>query len=345
MPAAILCLRIYSLCRASGFAGGSPRNQLRGERLTQQSSQGESLLRLVTIASTVVAFPVAVLQGRPASAVAALLIAAVWIAAATIHVWRKRSPSGKHKYSWERWVMTGVSVISACALGTVNTLPAGRSWFTYEVLGISDPATSATAGTLTIGESPQPAGEAVPASGQPGRTYRVTLPVLNSRPDDEQLSRITLHIDWIWFVGCDAPTYQYALQSPLTVTRGGHAQGSILSQTGPASGFSVNAAGTLTLWCGTASLQLAFAPQALILQGHSTTVISIDLPAQLKLTSAPGPDHMPPSTFSPRQPANVIVTLTAATRTGAKLSACGESDSQAGTRQALTSCPRTPAGP
>ena len=94
------CLRIYSLCRASGFAGGSPRNQLRGERLTQQSSQGESLLRLVTIASTVVAFPVAVLQGRPASAVAALLIAAVWIAAATIHVWRKRSPSGKHKYSW-----------------------------------------------------------------------------------------------------------------------------------------------------------------------------------------------------------------------------------------------------
>ncbi len=178
-----------------------------------------------------------------------------------------------------------VAIVTAFANGV------GQDLFSFAAgqLSSSSPG-SLAAGSLSITES--------------HGDYQFIVPIFNSQPDDQQLQIVGLELHWGGF-GCGGQIYQYRVSEKLTVKntleKGRRTfVGSVAAESGAAVGANVQAIGTVSDTCGS-NLSLAFRPPALIVTGKTTTIISIDLPEKISISSLSRDN-----TFDPAEPMHSV---------------------------------------
>ncbi|HEX5298631.1 MAG TPA: hypothetical protein VFW50_16735 [Streptosporangiaceae bacterium] len=93
------------------------------------------MLQIVTLLAGVIGLMAAISAGRPASAIALLVIVIAAIGFALIYIWRARLKSGAHRYGWQRWIVLAISTSIIVFLGIVNIIPHTRGIFIYNILG------------------------------------------------------------------------------------------------------------------------------------------------------------------------------------------------------------------
>ncbi len=176
--------------------------------------------------------------------------------------------------------------------------------------------------------------------------YMLVLPVFGSPHSGQQVKRLTLEVKWgDVATGCEGFIYTYKLDPKVLVAKGRKtAQGSVLVQSGTASGSNIQAMGSLHEDCDSGDLILSFTPPALLLTGQTTTV-SVSIPKRLiatylKVTTAVSkttmeekrgqlktdPLHIAdPGENTSRAPFSYVVAkLFGRTTGGAELSGCAE---------------------
>jgi hypothetical protein len=238
-----------------------------------QNEFGERALRFLTLASVIIGLPLAIAQGRPASVIVATVILCLGSASALSYLWRKRLPSGNHKYGWERWAATGLTLAIVSTVAMASIFSSGRSFLMYGIFGFQNPSAAIRSGEPTFAQS--------------AKYVRILLPVSNNIARDQELNQISLTIDWTGNILCyGPPTFSFRLSSNLYVDEktGSVSGGSVVAESGTAAGFSVPVTGNAQGFCNNGELILDFIPPALVLEKSSTTVISIDVPKRIEIS-------------------------------------------------------------
>jgi hypothetical protein len=229
----------------------------------------ERILQLVTLAAGVVALPVAILQGRPASAVAALVVVVAGLGLLIAHVWQSRLPSGQYRYSWWRWFTVATTVVIIAVLAGVNLNAKSRSVFIYGVMGFHK---QAEADELVIAES--------------SKYYRIQLPVSNHQGQDDQLDAVTLTLQWNsnTGIGCLATPVSYQLADHIVLAKNGNiATAPVKASSGGFAGFDLPTTGSLHEYCMSGALTFTFYP-GLIIEADSTTLMYVNVPKHINAT-------------------------------------------------------------
>jgi len=294
-----------------------------------QSESSELVLRYVTIASVIVGLLLAILQGRPASAIAAIVIIGLGFTNVTIYLWRKRLPSGYRKYGWERWCAAGVAVGIVCAVATANAFPLSRAFFIYNVLGFQNSSSLTRMGAPTFAQS--------------AKFVRILFFVDNKATFAQELTQLALTLTW-----GGVSSVSNCSESPLTYKFRLLSSGSVAAESGAAAGFRVPVTGKASQYCGGGKLTIHFNPPALILEKSSVSIISIDVPRRVKVTYVDPPSrsnkNSPESiadlatVLIPTAGADVTIKLHAKTDSGTVLSACSEVLEPGSERGQISSC-------
>ena len=240
----------------------------------RESNAGERALLFLNTASLAIGLPLAILQGRPSSAIIVLIILGCGFASALVYIWRKRLPSGRRKYRRLRWGISTIAIMIASGVAVMGAVPVSRPVFLYDILGFQRPFEVIDAGQLGLALSDS--------------YIRILVPVTNSSANSMQLNRMELNISWTSPVLCAGPpVFEFSLQNHLYVQAGkdGRAvSGSMNIESGAASGFNVPVTGEASGFCDNGTLVLRFTPPVLILERSSTGIISFNLPRNLRVS-------------------------------------------------------------
>jgi hypothetical protein len=244
------------------------RRSRSGSAGKQATEYLERILQIATLSAAIIALPVAIFQGRPASAVTALIAVIAGMVLAVVHVWRARLPSGQRRYRWQRWAGTLIAFGSLASLAIACIAPATRGAVLYDILGFRRPEVS----QLTIAAG----------SGH----YRIQIPIYNVQDQDDQVDSVTVSVDWNENVdiACESNTAEYQLQDTVIVGAVGKTlRATVSDSSGGLANLSLPATGSLTTYCVGGSLEFTFQP-GLIVRARSTALIYVDIPEQIRAT-------------------------------------------------------------